>query len=243
MARLLDYAIEGRRRVKEQLKIMAGVEFSDVNLGYLDVTGAENVISVPEQSAETLVPAGTLPAGHVYAVGECQDDDDVAVFRLENKAVRGAGRFETQGIGLNRPLRESMNAAWQYFQNNAKRVMPGVPLADRDYLLYYDCVQGKGPSLEVSVAEWVGLCSALLDKPVVESLVIVGEIRLSGSMGEVRNLESIVRVAKNAGARRLLLPAECMQDLMRVSGELLSAVQPIFYMNPVDAARKAMDIY
>ena len=104
-------------------------------------------------------------------------------------------------------------------------------------------MQGKGPRLEVSVAEWVGLCSALLDKPVVESLVIVGEIRLSGSMGEVRNLESIVRVAKNAGARRLLLPAECMQDLMRVSGELLSAVQPIFYMNPVDAARKAMDIY
>ena len=243
MARLLDYAIEGRRRVKEQLKIMAGVEFSDVNLGYLDVTGAENVISVPEQSAETLVPAGTLPAGHVYAVGECQDDDDVAVFRLENKAVRGAGRFETQGIGLNRPLRESMNAAWQYFQNNAKRVMPGVLLADRDYLLYYDSVQGKGPSLEVSLAEWVGLCSALLDKPVVDSLAIVGEIRLSGSMGEVRNLESIVRVAKNAGARRLLLPAECMQDLMRVSGELLSAVQPIFYMNPVDAARKAMDIY
>ena len=243
MAGLLDYAIEGRRRVKEQLKIMAGVEFSDVNLGYLDVTGAENVISVPEQSAETLVPAGTLPAGHVYAVGECQDDDDIAVYRLENKAVRGAGRFETQGIGLNRPLRESMNAAWQYFQNNAKRVMPGVLLADRDYLLYYDSVQGKGPSLEVSLAEWVGLCSALLDKPVVDSLAIVGEIRLSGSMGEVHNLESIVRVAKNAGARRLLLPAECMKDLMCVSGELLSAVQPIFYMNPVDAARKAMDIY
>ena len=148
-----------------------------------------------------------------------------------------------QGVGNNRPLRESMNAAWYYFQNNAKRVVPGVSLAGNDYLLYYDDVQGKYPSSEISIAEWVGLCSALMDRPVLESLAIVGEIKLSGSMGEVKGLENIVRVTKNAGARRLLLPMQSMQDMMLVPSELLTAIQPMFYVDPVDAVKKALDIF
>lgn len=240
---LLKYAIEGRRRVKEQLKIIAGIEFADVDLGYLDDYNNETIVPVPEQSSETLVPAQKLPAGHVFAIGACQDDGEIAVYRLENKAVRGSGKFETQGIGNNRPLKESMNAAWAYFQNNAKKVMPNARLTDSDYLLYYNDIQAKSPSTEVSVAEWIALCSALVDKQVTEATAIVGEIKLSGSMGEVKNLENIVRVAKNAGARRLLLPMQSMQDLLKVPGELLTAVQPVFYLDPVDAVRKALDIF
>ena len=240
---LLQYAIEGRRRVKEQLKIIAGIEFADVDLGYVDASGNELVIGVPEQSSETLIPQLKLPSGHVYAIGACQADGDVAVYRLENKAVRGTGKMEMQGIGNNRTLRESMNAAWQYFQDNAKRVIPGVRLTDHDYLLYYNDVQGKSPSTEVSVAEWVGLCSALLDKQVTEATAVVGDVKLSGSMAEVHNVEDIIRVAKNAGARRVLLPMQCMPDLMKVSSELLAAVQPVFYVDAIDAVKKALDIY
>ena len=240
---LLEYAIEGRRRVKEQLKIMAGVEFADVDLGYVDEDGNESVVQMPEQTSETLIPVQKLPAGHVYAIGANQEDGEFAVYRLENKVVRGNGKFEMQGVGSNRPLRESMNAAWYYFQNNAKRVVPGVSLAGNDYLLYYDDVQGKYPSSEISIAEWVGLCSALMDRPVLESLAIVGEIKLSGSMGEVKGLENIVRVTKNAGARRLLLPMQSMQDMMLVPSELLTAIQPMFYVDPVDAVKKALDIF
>lgn len=240
---LLKYAIEGRRRVKEQLKIMAGIEFADVDLGYCDAAGDETIVSVPEQSSETLIPAQKLPSGHVFAIGACQADGDVAVYRLENKAVRGSGKFETQGIGLNRPLKESMNAAWAFFQSNAKKIHPNVKLAESDYLLYYNDIQGKSPSTEVSVAEWVALCSALLDKSITEATAIIGEIKLSGSMGEVHNMEAMIRVAKNAGARRLLLPMQSMTELMSVPSELLAAVQPVFYVDAVDAARKAMDIF
>ena len=240
---LLKYAIEGRRRVKEQLKIMAGVEFADTDLGYVDENGAETVVSVPEQSSETLIPSQKLPAGHVFAIGANQEDGDEAVYRLENKAVRGSGKFESQGIGNNRPLKESVNAAWQYFQSNAKKIVPTVRLSDSDYLLYYNDVQGKSPSTEISVAEWVALVSALTDRPVTEATAIVGEIKLSGSMGEVHNVESIIRVAKNAGARRVLMPTQCMADLMQVPGELLAAVQPVFYVDALDAVKKALDIY
>ena len=240
---LLKYAIEGRRRVKEQLKIMAGVEFADVDLGYCDENGEEFIVGVPEQSSETLIPMQKLPSGHVFAIGANMADGDPAVYRLENKAVRGNGKFEMQGVGNNRPLRESMMAAWYYFQNNAKKIVSGMRLSDSDYLLYYNDAQGKTPSTEISVAEWIALCSASLDKPVMEATVIIGEIKLSGSMGEVKGLENIVRVAKNAGGKRILLPMQCMKDLMGVPSDLLISVQPVFYMDAVDAAKKALDLF
>lgn len=242
MRRLLEYAIEGRRRVKEQLKLMAGVEFADVALGYVDEYGSETVVSVPEQASNTLIPAEKLPAGHVFALGANQIDGEVAVYRLENKVIRGNGKMETQGIGGNRAVNECVDAAWYYFMDKARSILPGTTLSDHDYLLYYADPQSKGLSTEVSVAEVVGLCSAVANRPVMEATAVIGEIKLSGTMGEIKNLENIVRVAKNAGAKQLLLPIQSMQELMHVPGELLTAVQPIFYSDPIEAVKKAIEL-
>lgn len=242
MRRLLEYAIEGRRRVKEQLKLMAGVEFADVALGYVDEYGSETVVSVPEQASNALIPAEKLPAGHVFALGANQIDGEVAVYRLENKVIRGNGKMETQGIGGNRAVNECVDAAWYYFMDKARSILPGTTLSDHDYLLYYADPQSKGLSTEVSVAELVGLCSAVANRPVMEATAVIGEIKLSGTMGEIKNLENIVRVAKNAGAKQLLLPIQSMQELMHVPGELLTAVQPIFYSDPIEAVKKAIEL-
>lgn len=242
MRRLLEYAIEGRRRVKEQLKLMAGVEFADVALGYVDEYGSETVVSVPEQASNTLIPAEKLPAGHVFALGANQIDGEVAVYRLENKVIRGNGKMETQGIGGNRAVNECVDAAWCYFMDKARSILPGTTLSDHDYLLYYADPQSRGLSTEVSVAELVGLCSAVANRPVMEATAVIGEIKLSGTMGEIKNLENIVRVAKNAGAKQLLLPIQSMQELMHVPGELLTAVQPIFYSDPIEAVKKAIEL-
>lgn len=242
MRRLLEYAIEGRRRVKEQLKLMAGVEFADVALGYVDEYGSETVVSVPEQASNTLIPAEKLPAGHVFALGANQIDGEVAVYRLENKVIRGNGKMETQGIGGNRAVNECVDAAWYYFMDKVRSILPGTTLSDHDYLLYYADPQSKGLSTEVSVAELVGLCSAVANRPVMEATAVIGEIKLSGTMGEIKNLENIVRVAKNAGAKQLLLPIQSMQELMHVPGELLTAVQPIFYSDPIEAVKKAIEL-
>ena len=140
-------------------------------------------------------------------------------------------------------MRKSVDAAWFFFLENAKKIVPGSTISAHDYLLYYDDTQFKGRSAEISIAEWVGLCSVLADRPVTQSTAIVGEIKQSGTLGEIKNLEAIVRVAKNCGARKLLLPVQCMAGLMLVSGELLSALQPVFYVDPVDSTRKALDIF
>lgn len=240
---LLEYAIEGRRRVKEQLKIMAGVEFIDVNLGYIDIQqGSEIIASTPEQTSDTLVPEIKLPYGHVFAIGKNQLGE-TCIYRLENKTVKGSGKMETQGIGNNRAVRESVGASWAYFQNNVRQIIPGANTQNKDYLLYYADTQGKGLSPEVSLGEFIGLCSALAERSVIESLAIAGDIKLSGTLSELTSIEDIFRVCKNAGAKRLLLPMDTIREIQNISRELLNHVQPIFYNDPIDAAKKALDIY
>lgn len=241
---ILDYAIEGRRRVKEQLKIMAGIEFMDVNLGYseLDNPAAVTIVGVPEQSDNSLVPEAPLQAGHVFGIGRSIEGKH-AVYKLENKAIAGSCHFQSEGIG-SRGARESIDAAWNYFVNNANRVAAGMHLDKKDYLLFFNDLQAKGSSDEVSLAEFVGLCSSACNRPVAAGLVIPGVLRLSGSMDEVKGLEDILRVAKNAGAKRILLPFGAIKDLQAIPMELASSVSPDFYPDgdAVSAARKALGI-
>lgn len=243
--KILEYAIEGRRRVKEQLKIMAGVEFIDVNLGYIDSDdpGASQIVYVPEQSSGTLIPDGQLLPGHVFGVG-ASHDGEYAVYKLENKAVAGECKFKHEGIGNNRPVRDTMEAAFKVFQDSASRVAPGMGIGSKDFLLYFNDLQGKGLSEEVSLAEFIGLCSAACNRPVQAALAVPGVLRLSGTMDAISNLEDVIRVAKNAGAKRVLLPLSCIQDLQTVPPELMGSVSPEFYTDgdAVGAAKKALEL-
>ena len=242
---LLEYAIEGRRRVKEQLKIMAGIEFIDVNLGYidLDAPGMVNVIPVPEQAEDTLVPDAPLMPGHVFGIGRSLDGE-YAVYKLENKAVSGEGKFQVEGVGSRRAVKDTLNAAFQQFRDNAALISRGMGIDSHDYLLFFNDLQRKGLSLEVSLAEFVGLCSAAAGRPVLGGLVVPGILRLSGTLEPVADLEDVLRVAKNAGATRILLPMSSIADLQSVSTELVGSVSPIFYDtgDAVSAATRALGV-
>ena len=165
------------------------------------------------------------------------------MYKLENRAVAGECKLHHEGLGRSAKVRESMEAAFRSFENNARRVAPGMHIGSKDYLLFLNDLQGKGPSDELSLAEFVGLCSAAANRPVLSSLVVPGIIRLSGTMDELRGLEDIMRVAKNAGAKKILLPMGAIKDLQNIPPELMGAVSPIFYMDgdAVDAAKKAVD--
>lgn len=242
---LLEYAIEGRRRVKEQLKTMAGIEFIDVKLGYADVENPMEtyVVGVLEQSDDSLIPDTAPQAGHVFGVGR-SIADEMAVYRLENKAVSGNAAFRMEGVGSNREVRDALNAAFEQFKNCAPRLAAGMHVTSRDYLLFCNDLQAKGPSAEVSLAEFIGLCSAASGRPVMAGLVIPGILRLSGSLEPVGNLEDVLRVAKNAGAKRILLPMSSIADLQGVAPELIGVVSPEFYEtgDAVSAARRALGL-
>lgn len=242
---LLEYAIEGRRRVKEQLKTMAGIEFIDVKLGYTDMENPVemHVVGVLEQTDDALIPDTTPQAGHVFGVGRSVADE-MAVYKLENKAVSGNAAFRMEGVGSNREVRDALNAAFEQFKNCAPRLAAGMHVTSKDYLLFCNDLQAKGPSAEVSLAEFIGLCSAASGRPAIAGLVIPGILRLSGSLEPISNLADVLRVAKNAGAKRILLPMSSIADLQSVAPELIGAVSPEFYEtgDAVAAARRALGL-
>lgn len=241
---LLEYAIEGRRRVKEQLRKMNPSEFSDVSLGYIDnMTDEEYIVSLPEQVNGTLVFEGFENPGYVYAIGKSLDDK-VGVYRLENKLLAGSGKFGSKNVeGLPsraKPVKDSITAAFNYFSDNCRKLV-ATNYETYDYSLYYNDLQNRGVSDEVSVAEVVGLFSAIANKPVMPSLVICGRVVMSGAMLPLTaNLTEIFVAAGNAGAKKILLPIESKENYERLSRDLKEEMKVIFYSTPMDAARKAL---
>lgn len=243
---ILEYAIECRRRVKEQLRKMTPGEFSDVNLGYIDNdTGEEFVVSLPETANGTLIFGGSEAPGYVYGVGRSVTDV-LGIYRLENKLIDGTGVLSFKNVeGLARApksVKDSITAAFNYFGENYKKIITGA-YENFDYSLYFNDLQSRGVSDEISVAEVVGLFSGLANRPVLPSLVICGRVVMSGSMMPITSeLDEIFVAAINAGAKRIMLPVESSDKYDKLKPELKNAISAIFYSTPLDAAKKALGV-
>lgn len=243
---ILEYAIECRRRVKEQLRKMTPAEFSDVNLGYIDVaTNEEYVVDLPEVADGTLIFEGLEAPGYVYGIGRSVNNV-LGIYRLENKLIDGTGVLSFRNVeGLARSpksVKDSITAAFNYFGENARKLIAGSH-EEFDYSLYFNDLQNRGVCDEISVAEVVGLFSGLANRAVLPSLVICGRVVMSGSMMPITTeLEEIFVAAANAGAKRIMLPAESQGDYNKLRQDLKNEISVIFYSTPLDAARKALGI-
>lgn len=243
---LLEYAIECRRRVKEQLRKMNPAEFSDVALGYIDIeTGEETVVSLPEVANGTLVFDGLETPGYVYAVGRSVKNT-LGIYRLENKLLSGTGKFNFKNVeGLAKApksVKDSITAAFNYFGGNVSKLISGTH-ENFDYSLYFNDLQNRGVSDEVSVAEVVGLFSGIANRAVLPSLVICGRVVMSGSMMPITTeMEEIFVAVANAGAKRIMLPEESREKYESLKLKLKDEISVIFYSTPLDAAKKALGV-
>ena len=242
---LLAYAIEARRRVKEQLRKMNPSEYSRVNMGYIDKeTGEETIINLPEVASGTLVSSEVLEPGFVYGVGKSVSDK-IGIYRLENKLIDGTGKLQfkdIEGIANNKEIRDSLNAAFNYFEENAFHIIAGSTKTF-NYSLYFNDLQNRGSSNEVSVAEAVSFFSAFSGKPVLPSLVICGRVVMSGSMMPVTtDLDDIFVTVSNAGAKNLMLPDDTKDKYEKLKDVFKGEINVIFYSTPLDAAKKALKL-
>lgn len=243
---ILEYAIECRRRVKEQLRKMTPAEFSDVNLGYIDLdTNEEHIVELPEISSGTLIFEGFETPGYVYGVGKSVTNV-LGVYRLENKLINGTGILSFKNVeGLARApksVKDSITAAFNYFEENSRKIISGA-YEDFDYSLYFNDLQNRGVSDEISVAEVVGLFSGLANRAVLPSLVICGKVVMSGSMMPITTeLDEIFVAAANAGAKKIMLPAESKDKYNKLRSDLKDEISVIFYSTPLDAAKKALGV-
>ena len=239
---ILILALEMRRRVKEQLKKLGGMEFYDVNFSYIDKdTFEEKFVSVPEQGGGKLIPDGICNPGNVYTVARGKSGM-IGVFRLESQMLPGSGKFERTGLGSDTKCKEATNTAFNYLKANSNRISGTISTTTRDYIVGYQDLQGLGMTTSLALPTLIALCSIALGKPTVSNLAVLGEISISGTMIKVSELANALQVCLDSGAKRVLLPITSAVDLGTVPPELVGNFNLVFYQSAEDAVFKALGV-
>ena len=239
---ILKISLEMRRRVKEQLKKLGGMEFYDVNFSYIDLEDmSEHYVSVPEQGSGKLIPEGLCNPGQVYTVSRGKSGM-IGVFRLESQMLPGNGKLERTGLGSDRDAKESSNTAFNYLKANGNRISGSISTTQKDYIINYQDLQGIGMTGKLALPTLIALCSIALGRPVQSSTAILGEISISGTLIKVDNLADTLQVCLDYGAKKVLLPQTSFVDFATVPPELMSAFQLIPYQSAEDAVFKALGV-
>ena len=239
---ILKLALEMRRRVNEQLKKLGGMVFYDVNFSYIDKDNFEEYyVSVPEQGGGKLIPEGMCNPGQVYTVSQGKSGM-IGVFRLESQMLPGNGKFERTGLGSEREAREATNTAFNFLKANAGRISGAISTTTKDYIVNYQDMQGIGMTNKLALPTLIALASVALNKPMVSSLAVLGEISIAGTMIKVDELANSLQVCLDSGAKKVLLPITSAADLGTVPSELIGCFNLIFYQSAEDAVYKALGV-
>ena len=239
---VLQISLEMRRRVKEQLKKLGGMEFYDVNFSYIDKeTFEEYYVSVPEQGVGKLIPEGMCNPGQIYTVSQGKSGM-LGVFRLESQMLPGNGKLERTGIGSDRDAKESTNTAFNFLKANGNRISGSISTTMKDYIINYQDLQGIGMTGKLALPTLIAMCSIALGKPTLSSLAVLGEISISGTMMKVDELANSLQVCLDSGAKRVLLPITSAAELGTVPADLIGSFNLIFYSSAEDAVFKALGV-
>ena len=239
---ILRIALEMRRRVKEQLKKLGGMEFYDVNFSYIDdETFEEKFVSVPEQGGGTLIPEGIGKPGQVYTVSRGKSGM-IGAYRLESEMLPGNGKFDKTGLGSDSKCKEAANTAFNYLKANGKSISISISVATKDYIVNYQDMQGIGMTHTLSLATLIALCSIALNKPLISSTAVLGDISIGGTMIKVEELANTLQVCLDSGAKKVLLPLTSAADIATVPSDLIGKFNLIFYQNAEDAIYKALGV-
>lgn len=237
----LIFGIELRRRVKEQLKRMGGIEYAKVNFSYINKkTGQEQFVACKELGSVTLIPEGASAPGDVFTVGYDQDENRYALYRIQISATPGGHRFNVVGT-KGKAMKESARMAYEYLKANSGKL--GI---DRDISSYdvniqvMSLMQGKDAG-DIGIAFYIAMISALLGRPIGPGIVILGQMSIHGVLSRVEGLGDKLRIAMDAGAKRVVIPTENKRDFGELPAEVIDKLRIEFYSEPAQAAIKAFE--
>lgn len=239
---ILRIALEMRRRVKEQLKKIGGMEFYDVNFSYIDNESfQEEYVPVPEQGGGTLIPEGIGKPGHLYTVSR-GSSGMLGVFKLETQMISGTGKFERTGLGSNSKAKEAVDNAFKYLKANSQNISGKISTTTKDYLVHVHDLNGIGMTSSLTLPTIIAICSVALGKPAISSLAILGDVSIGGTLIKVEELANTLQVCLDSGAKKVLLPLTSAVDLGTVPPELVGSFNIIFYQSAEDAIFKALGV-
>jgi len=236
----IQFALEMRRRVKEQLKRINPIEFAKVNLSYIDKdTGEEYFAQCKEIGAIRLIPETPLPPGDVFSIGQDPENEKISLYRLQAAAFRGSGKFQILGIST-REVRESARMAYDFLRSNSRKIGLDYDISSYDFnVQVMSPVSGKNTA-DLGVAFYIALLTAMVQKPICGGLVVMGQMTIHGGLSRIDQLGDRLRVALDAGAKQVLIPTSNAADLGKIPPELLDKLRVDFYSEPHQAAFKAI---
>ena len=238
----LEYALQVRRRVKEQLKKIGGMEFYDVHFSYIDNdTLEEHFVSVKEQGGGGLIPDGPAKPGFLYTIG-LSNKGMPGLYRLELQVTKGSGKLATSGLWNSSSAKEQVKIAFDYFKANASRISGGSKVLEHDFHLHVVELQNTGPLSHLALPSLVAFASGLLGRSVQSQMVVLGDMSLGGSVTPVESIAECLQVAFDAGAKKVALPMSSAADIPTIPVELFTKFQTSFYADPVDAVFKGLGV-
>jgi ATP-dependent Lon protease len=239
LAEIVELAIEGRRRVKEQLKKMGSFEYYHTSFSYSDnETGEERFVGVPEQGGRDLISGEPLTPGTVYTAG-VTSEGTVGLFRLEVSVLAGTGKLKMAG-GVSGAMKESIQRAFGYMQGKKSELGVARELDTSDMHVEAIDLLGNRVEAEVGVAFFVAACSALRRAPIAAGLLVLGDMSVQGNIKPLRSLVEPLQIAMDNGAKRALIPIENKRTFLEVSADIVEHVDPVFYGDPKMAVGKVV---
>lgn len=242
VAECLHYALQVRRRIKEQLKKIGGMEFYDVHFSYIDNdTLEEHFVTLPEQGGGTLIPDGMSKAGELYTIG-VSGKGMPGLYRMELQVTKGSGKLATSGLWNSSHAREQVKIAFDYFKANASRISASAKVMEHDFHLHVVDMQSTGALAHMALPSLIAFASGLLGRPLQSQMVILGDMSLGGTVDPVESIAECLQVAFDAGGKRVILPMSSAKDIVTIPPELFTKFQTSFYSDPVDAVFKALGV-
>jgi ATP-dependent Lon protease len=239
LAEITELAIEGRRRVKEQLKKLGSFEYHQTSFSYIDnETREERFVGVPEQGGRDMISSDPLAPGSVYTAS-VDDQGKVGLYRLEVGCSPGTGKLKIAG-GIDGTMRESIQRAFAYLAAQKVKIGISQQVDMTDFHVEGIDLLSNHVPCDAGVALIVAVYSAIKKQSVLAGLVILGDLSIQGNIKSLRSLVEPLQVGMDNGARRALVPLENKRNFLEVSGDIVERVDPIFFSDPMTAAMKAL---
>lgn len=233
-------ALEVRRRVKEQQKRIGSAEFRNTQFSYvMGLDGVEKFVSTPELQSENSIGADPLPAGQVWTISPGGQDEGTGLFRIEVNESSGSG-VKILNQSPPGPFKESVRIAEQNLYAHARELVGERKPREHEFSIQLRAFDAARNGSDVGIPVLMGLCSALLGKPIKGGLVISGGITLGGSLEPVHNPIDLIELAMEKGAEAVLLPISSRRALIDLSDDVATKVQVLFYADAADALRKCV---
>lgn len=239
MAELVDLALEGRRRVKEQLKKMGSFEYHQTSFSYINSeTYEERYVGVPEEGGRDLISLDPLAPGSVYTAS-VDDQGKVGLYRLEVGCSPGTGKLKVAG-GIEGSMKESIQRAFAYIQGHKTNMGIAQVIDNTDFHVEAIDLLANHITCDAGIGLVVAIYSAIKKHAALPALLLLGDLSIQGNIKAVRSLAEPLQIGMDNGARRALIPIENKRHFLDVSADIMERVDPIFYSDPMTAAMKAL---